>query len=133
MKIWFLLGIWVPIELKMKIFLEKLTHVLPQSGMKHGLSGIHICRVIYEKQGFYFYTGNCKYLYWWFFFIINTKATRNPLNFTNHICSLMFKLWQKFTDTIGSAKHDILANIVMPYGTLIMETISWKHCSVRNE
>ena len=43
----------------MKILLEKLTQVVSQSGMKHGLSGIHICRVIYEKQGVFF-AGNCK-------------------------------------------------------------------------
>ena len=43
----------------MKIFLEKLTQVVSQSGKKHGLSGTHICREIHEKQGFYFFVGNC--------------------------------------------------------------------------
>ncbi len=33
-------------ELKIKILLEKLTQVISQSGMKHGLSGINICRII---------------------------------------------------------------------------------------
>ncbi len=41
LKIWFLLSIWVPMKLKIKIFLEKLTQVISQFGMKHGLSGIH--------------------------------------------------------------------------------------------
>ncbi len=47
-------------DVKVKILLEKLTQVVSQSVMKNGLPGIHICRVIKEKQGFYFFAGNCK-------------------------------------------------------------------------
>ena len=39
-----------------------LRQCVSQSGMKHGLSGINICQVIYEKQGFYFFAGNCNTL-----------------------------------------------------------------------
>ena len=47
-------------ELKIKIHLEKLTQVISQAGMKHGLSGIHICRIIQKKQGFFFFARNCR-------------------------------------------------------------------------
>ena len=33
--------------------------VISQSGMKHCLSEIQICRIIQEKQGFHFFTRNC--------------------------------------------------------------------------
>ena len=46
LKICSLLTIWVPMELKLKIFLEKLTQVISQSSMKQRLSGIHISRII---------------------------------------------------------------------------------------
>ena len=42
----------------MKVLLEKLAQVVSHSGMKHGLSGLHI--VIYEKQRSYFFAGNCR-------------------------------------------------------------------------
>ncbi len=35
---------------------KKLTQVLSQYGMKHGLSGIHICRVILEKTRVLFFS-----------------------------------------------------------------------------
>ena len=38
----------------------ELTHMISQSGMKYGLPGIHICRIIQGKQGFYYFTSNCK-------------------------------------------------------------------------
>ena len=44
-------------ELKIKILLEKLTQVISQSGMKHGLSGIHICRIIQRNKGSIFSQG----------------------------------------------------------------------------
>ena len=40
-------NLWLGIE---------ISHI-SQSGMKHGLSGIHICRIIQKKQGFYFSQG----------------------------------------------------------------------------
>ncbi len=47
------------IQHRTRTLLGKLTQVILQSGMKHGLSGIHICRIIQEKQGFYFFARNC--------------------------------------------------------------------------
>ncbi len=46
LKISFLLSIWVLIEIKMKILLEKVTQVILHFGTDHGLSMSNIYRLI---------------------------------------------------------------------------------------
>ena len=59
LEICFLSTIWVPIEVKMKMSLEKVTQVISQSGVWAGLSKLHIDWINSNKVWFYFYYMNC--------------------------------------------------------------------------
>ena len=63
LEICFLSTIWVPIEVKMKMSLEKVTQVISQSGVRAGLSKLHIDWINCDKVWFYFYYMNCNSIY----------------------------------------------------------------------
>ena len=60
------------------------------------LCGIHICRVIYEKQGFYFFAGNCNLSHSW----SPGKTNLPSFEWPRRMCHHSIALWMQDTTSI---------------------------------